>query len=175
MRTVKIVKHYLWQKGNPKRHMKPYWKVYVELSNGNDHYDNHIVELHFEYYNWGSEGWWLGYMKDFHKPHSNEWIEFGYSNYHNQLKYIFNAMLRILQNDDWTYVMKNQFCIEKPEGVTQHELPTDKDSYYRPNKVNINFIQKELNEAERIAYKLYPNNESLRTAFIKGYEYKMKE
>lgn len=49
----------------------------------------------------GSDGWFIGYLRSpyIERTYKNTYIVFGYSDVHNNVKYILNAMKEVIEGD----------------------------------------------------------------------------
>lgn len=49
----------------------------------------------------GSDGWFIGYLtnSNIQTSYTNRYISFGYSNIHNNVKYILNSMKEVIKGD----------------------------------------------------------------------------
>lgn len=73
-----------------------------------------------------NEGYWMGYIRNETKferngggVKNNIWVQFGFSNYRNQLKYILRGMKRYLLGEK--FFIRNDFCIITPE-MTEEDI-----------------------------------------------------
>lgn len=88
-----------------------------------------------------NEGYWMGYIRNetkFEKNgggvKNNIWVQFGFSNYRDQLKYILKAMKRYLLGEK--FFIRNDFCIITPE-MTEEEINAMKKKNMEIEKENI--------------------------------------
>ena len=105
------------------------YTYYITPQNGP--YKSHIFQIQLEYnpdwYGGKNNGWWKGYVRNESKfqasrggRENNIWIDFGYSNYKGNLKYILKSIKLYLSG--MKHIIYNGSCILTPETVEGEKL-----------------------------------------------------